>query len=168
MIEIEITRQCRTLFKRALGSTSVGWRGRKQVWAKEEVELWCNPQKTLATPMGALELDGPSKLSWVGTRGLDLYTLALISDWLWATSGKRCNLEQSSCPLKRANSWVPLLTAEGVCHSFLQGHQSCTLHVHHRFFYVSTLTLIYMCLCLSDTSKLLGRRNCVLVSKALI
>lgn len=42
-----------------------------------------------------------SKLSWVGLRGWVFYTLTLITNWLWAASAKRCDLEQSSVTLSK-------------------------------------------------------------------
>lgn len=92
------------LLGRALASTFVEWGRRKQVWAREKLN---GPPKPSASPMGVLEVGGPSEVSWVAARGLGLSTWTLTSGRLWGTSEKRCDLEQSSHPLKRSDSWAP-------------------------------------------------------------
>lgn len=92
------------LLGRALASTFVEWGRRKQVWAREK---WNGPSKPSTSPMGVLEVGGPWEVSWVTARGLDLSTWTLISDRLWGTPEKRCDLEQSSHPLKRSDGWAP-------------------------------------------------------------
>lgn len=82
---------------------------KKQNWTERGTELWCDLSWGFWWHMGALSWDDPSGMSWVGVRGLSLYTPVLVSHRKWAALGRDVTLsEVALCSWGHTQRWLPV------------------------------------------------------------